>query len=108
VLDGADRPSSLAASLSTLAELLKDHVDVVATKRGCWGTRSMLVTTLWHFLMLEAELEVLWSERNADLMKDQMDALWHHMSFLRLPVVLLMARGSSSGGRLRPCSFALM
>jgi hypothetical protein len=70
VLDGADRPSSLAASLSTVAEMLEGHVDVMAAKGVCWGTRSELVVTLLHFPELEAELEVLGSGRNADLMED--------------------------------------
>jgi hypothetical protein len=75
VLDGADRLSSLVASLSTVAEMLEGHVDVMAANRVCWGTQSELVVTLLHFLELEAELEVLGSGRNADLTEDQVDAL---------------------------------
>jgi hypothetical protein len=37
-----DGQSSLAASLSTVAELLKGCVDAVATNRVRWGNRSVL------------------------------------------------------------------
>jgi hypothetical protein len=76
VLDRADGPSSPTASLSTAVDLLEGRVDVVASNEVCWGTRPALVTTLSHFLELEAELELLGSSHNAALMKDQVDALW--------------------------------
>jgi hypothetical protein len=38
VLDGADVPSSLAASLPTAAELLEGHVDTASANGVHWGT----------------------------------------------------------------------
>jgi hypothetical protein len=75
VLDKADRSSSVAASLSIAAELLEGRVDIAAANGVCWGTQSVLVATLSHFLELEAELELLGSTRNANLMEDQLDKL---------------------------------
>jgi hypothetical protein len=71
VLDRADGPSSLAASLSPAAELLEGHIDTTTTNRVRWGTRFTLVAALLHFPELEAELELLRSVRNVDLMEDQ-------------------------------------
>jgi hypothetical protein len=75
VLDRADGPSSLAAALSMAAKLLEGHINAAATNGVRWGTRSVLVATLSHFLELETELEVLVSGCNVDLTKDQVDAL---------------------------------
>jgi hypothetical protein len=77
VLYDSDRPSTLAASLSILVELLEGQIETAtATANGvCWGTQSALVATLPHFPELKTELELLWSERNADLIEDQADAL---------------------------------
>jgi hypothetical protein len=76
VLENTDGLSSLAASLSTVVELLEGRVDAVTTNRVRWGTRSVLVTALSHFPEPEAELELLGSGRNAVLMEDHVDALW--------------------------------
>jgi hypothetical protein len=81
VLYDSDRPSTLAASLSILVELLEGQIETAtatatATANGvCWGTQSALVATLSHFPELKTELELLWSKRNADLIEDQADAL---------------------------------
>jgi hypothetical protein len=75
VLDNADGPSSLAASLSRAVEQLEGRVDVMATNRVHWGTRSALVTALSYFPELDAELELLRSGCNADVTEDQVDAL---------------------------------
>jgi hypothetical protein len=74
VLDEASEPSSLAALLSSAAELLKGHIDTVAANRVCWSTRSTLVATLSHFLKLGPELELLGSGCNVDLTEDQVNA----------------------------------
>jgi hypothetical protein len=66
-------------SLSSTPELLKGHLDVVTTNGVHWGTRSALATALSHFPKLGTELEQHGSRRNADLMKDQVDALWTHV-----------------------------
>jgi hypothetical protein len=75
VLDRADGPSSLAASLSTVAGLLEGRIDTAIANGVHWGTRSALVATLLHFLELEIELELLGSGRDAGLMEVQVDAL---------------------------------
>jgi hypothetical protein len=103
VLDRADGPSSLAASLSPTAELLEGHIDTMTTNRVHWGTRFALVAALLHFPELEAELELLRSVRNVDLMEDQWkpsgpkrawcQTHWCHTSFLQLPTALLMFQG---------------
>jgi hypothetical protein len=111
VLDNADEPSSLAASLSMVVELLEGRVDTVATNGIRWGTWPALVVTLLHFPKIELELELLRFEHNTDLKKDLADALeawcvrpqtrWLRTFLLRLLTALLMAQGSSSGGSLR-------
>jgi hypothetical protein len=70
VLDRANGSSSLAGSLSTVAELLKGWFDTMTTNSVHWGTRSALITTLSHFLELEVELELLGSGHNAALTED--------------------------------------
>jgi hypothetical protein len=67
--------SSLTASLSLAAELIEGCVDSTTVNGFRWGTQSALVSTLSHFPKLETELELLGSERNADLTKDQVVAL---------------------------------
>jgi hypothetical protein len=77
-----------------------------------------LVAALSHFPELEAELELLGSRHNMVLMDSQVDALYilvhltsdllRRMSFLQLPVALLMAWGCSNGCSLGHCSFALV
>jgi hypothetical protein len=76
VLHNVDGPSSLAASLSTVAELLEGRVDASAANGVRYGTRSALVTTLSHFLELEAGLELLGSKLNAVLTEEQVDVFW--------------------------------
>jgi hypothetical protein len=61
VLESANGPSSLAASLSSVAELLKDIIDAKTANGVCWGTRSALSTTLSHIPELGAELELVGS-----------------------------------------------
>jgi hypothetical protein len=75
VLDNIDGTSSLAASLSTVVEMLECWINVVAANGVHWGTRSALVAALLHFLELKFMLELLKSECNADLTEDQLDAL---------------------------------
>jgi hypothetical protein len=70
VLDSADGSSSLAASMSMAAELLKDRINVAAANGVRWGSHSALVVVVSHF----PELEVLGSGRNADLTEDKADA----------------------------------
>jgi hypothetical protein len=99
--------SSLAAALSSMvvlssmAELIEDHMDTVATNGVYWGTRSMLVATLSHFSEIGTELELLMSGRNMDLTEDLVDALWtqaHLASDLLASFILSsVARGSPNG-----------
>jgi hypothetical protein len=76
VLGNADGSSSLSASLSMVAELLRGRVDVVVANRVRWGTQSTLIAALSHFPELEAKLELLGSRSNAVQMEVQVDALW--------------------------------
>jgi hypothetical protein len=70
VLDDADELTYLVASLSVVVELLEGRVDAAITNGVCWGIRSALVATLSYFPELDAELELVGSERNADLTAD--------------------------------------
>jgi hypothetical protein len=76
VLERADRPSSLVTSLSSAEELLKGHIDAVTSYGVRWGTQSALVVTLSHVPELGAKLELLGSGLDADLIVNQVDALW--------------------------------
>jgi hypothetical protein len=42
----------------------------------CCGVRLALTAALSHFPKLVTEMELVGSERNADLTKSQLDALW--------------------------------
>jgi hypothetical protein len=75
VLANVDGPSSLVASLSMMAELLKGRIDIMAANGVRWGTRSALVAAMSHFSELKSELELLGSRQNEDLTHDQADAL---------------------------------
>jgi hypothetical protein len=75
VLGSTDGPSSLAASMYAVAELLKGWIDDVAANRVCWVSCSILVAIVLHFIELKTKLVVLGSERSVDLTKDEVDAL---------------------------------
>jgi hypothetical protein len=76
VLDRADGPSSLTASLSIAAELLEGQVDIATANGVCWWDPVSVACHLVALLELETDLELLGSRHNGDLMEDQMDALW--------------------------------
>jgi hypothetical protein len=76
VLGSTVGPSSLAASMSMAAELLKGRIDTAAANGVYCGSRSTLVTAVLHFLELKTELEVLRSGCSADLIEDEVDVLW--------------------------------
>jgi hypothetical protein len=61
VLGNAHRLSSLAVSLSMVAELLEGRIDTTVANGVRCGTQSTLVSTLSHFLELKSELEILGS-----------------------------------------------
>jgi hypothetical protein len=71
VLDDVNGPSSLAASLSMMVELLEGQIDTVAANRFHWRSRSTLVAALSHFPELKSGLELHGSRQNADLIDDQ-------------------------------------
>jgi hypothetical protein len=75
VLGGADGPYSLAAYMSTAAELLKGRLDTVAANRVHWGSHSALVAAVSHFPEQKIEQEVLRSECSVNLTEDKVDAL---------------------------------
>jgi hypothetical protein len=89
VLGNVDRPSSLVASISMVAELYESQIDTAATNGVHWGTRSILVATLSHFPELKTELELLRSGQNADLITNQADDLWPLVSAASDSLVLL-------------------
>jgi hypothetical protein len=101
VLEGPSRMSSLATSLSSVTKLIENRINTAATNWFCWGTRSTLATALLHFPEIETELELLGSGRNADLMEDQVDALWTQAcqasESLALFIPQLVAHGSRDG-----------
>jgi hypothetical protein len=76
VLGGVDGASSLVASVSTTAELLKDWIDVAVANGVRLESRSALVVVVSHFPKLKTGLEVLESRRSADLTEDEANALW--------------------------------
>jgi hypothetical protein len=76
VLGNADGLSSLAASLSMVAELLEGRIDTVSTNGVHWGTQSTLVAALLHFSELKSKLELHGFGQNVDLTDDQPNALW--------------------------------
>jgi hypothetical protein len=53
VLGRVNRSSSLAASMSTTAELHEGRINAAAANRVRWGSRSTLVAIMSHFLELE-------------------------------------------------------
>jgi hypothetical protein len=59
-----------------VAELLEGWINTMTANGVCTGTQSVLVAALSHFLELKSKLELLESERNADLIEDQADALF--------------------------------
>jgi hypothetical protein len=67
VLGNEDRLSSLAASLSMVAELFEGQIDTAAANGVQWGARSALVAALSQFMELKTDLELLGSRRNVDL-----------------------------------------
>jgi hypothetical protein len=70
VMDNVGEPSSLAASLSTMVELLRDRIDTEVTSGVNCETQSALVAALSHLPELTSELELLVPGRNVDLMDD--------------------------------------
>jgi hypothetical protein len=69
------RGYSLVASMLKAMELLEGWIDASATNGVRWGSHSVLVATVSHFLELKTKLEVLGSGRNAELVEDEADAL---------------------------------
>jgi hypothetical protein len=72
----ADMPSSLAASMSTVAELLEGRIDTTAANGVHWGFHFALVAAVSLFPQLKTELEVLKSRHNADLTEGEAESLW--------------------------------
>jgi hypothetical protein len=70
VLGRIDGTSALAASLSSIIELLEGRIDAATTNGLRWGTRSALAAALLHFLELGAELELLGSGHYMDQIED--------------------------------------
>jgi hypothetical protein len=82
VLGDSSRSSSLVASLAKMAGEDKNQINTAAANGVEWGTRSMLVAVLSHFLELEPKLELLMSSRDTDTTNDQANVLWSLVSVL--------------------------
>jgi hypothetical protein len=67
VLDDIDGSSSLATSMSMVAEWLKGQIDATTANRVHWGSHSALVVAVLHFPELDVDLEVLGSRHNTGL-----------------------------------------
>jgi alanine dehydrogenase len=65
VLGDIDRSSSLATSMSMVAERLEGQIGAATANGVRWGSCSVLVAAVSHFLELDADLEVLGSGRSA-------------------------------------------
>jgi hypothetical protein len=59
VLGSVDGSSSLAASMSTVVELLEGQINTGAANGVRWGSHFPLVATVLHFLELKTKLEWL-------------------------------------------------
>jgi hypothetical protein len=75
VLGSANGPSSLAAPMSMLVELLQGWIDAAQASGVRWGSCSVLIATMLHFPELKTEREVLRFGCSVDLTKDEADAL---------------------------------
>jgi hypothetical protein len=76
VLGNVDGSSLLATSMSVVAERLEGQIDAAATNGVRWGSCSALIAIVSHFPVLDVDLEVLGSGRNAGLTEGEEDALW--------------------------------
>jgi hypothetical protein len=60
----------MTVSMSLVVELLEGQIETTAANGVHWGSRSMLVAAVLHFLELRSELEQLGSAHNVDLTED--------------------------------------
>jgi hypothetical protein len=67
---------SLAAALSSTADLIEGCINAMVANEVHWGARVALTTILSHFPELELDLKLLGSGYNANLMKDEMEVFW--------------------------------
>jgi hypothetical protein len=75
VLGDIGGSSLMVASMSALTEKLEGQIDAVIANGVHWGSCSVLVAAVSHFPELDADLEVLGSERNVGLTKDEVNVL---------------------------------
>jgi hypothetical protein len=92
LLGSVDGSSSLAASMSVVAELLEGWINAAPANGVRWGSHSMLVATVSQFLVLR-------SGCNVDLTKDKVDALWTRVC---MASDLLASHVASSAARNPP------
>jgi hypothetical protein len=101
VVEGSNEALSLTVALSLTADLIECHVDVVASNGALWDAWLALTTVLLHFLELEHELELLGSEYNTAMMRDDMEVFWTRScrasESLSSRAPLLVARSSPDG-----------
>jgi hypothetical protein len=74
MLYNVDGSSSLTASMFMVVQLFDGRINAAATNGVHWGSCSTFVATVSHFLELKSELELLRSEHNTDVTKDEANA----------------------------------
>jgi hypothetical protein len=75
VLSDIGGSSLMVASMSALTEKLEGQIDAATANGVHWGSCSVLVAAVSHFPELDADLEVLESERNVGLTEDEVNVL---------------------------------
>ena len=102
VLGASHGFSSLPAVLDSVVDVVEDRLDAMASSGVHWGTRSLLVVALSHFLELEAELGLVGSGWSAETSEAELERLWGLTRMaadnLAANVPGSMARGSPDDG----------
>jgi hypothetical protein len=111
VLERSDETPSLVVALSSTTKQIEGCVDAANTNMVHWGVRQALIAVFSHFPKLELELELLGSVYNADLTKDEMEALWtqtcrapkiyngEHMFRLVKDLKVVLRKGKGGGSK---------
>jgi hypothetical protein len=76
VLERSSEAPSLTVALSLTADLIEGRADATDANRVHYWACLVLTTILSHFPELDIKLELLGSEYNTDLTKDEMEVFW--------------------------------
>jgi hypothetical protein len=76
VLERSSEAPSLIVALSSTVDLIEGHADAMDANRVHYWACLVLTTILSHFPELDIKLELLGSEYNANLTKDEMEVFW--------------------------------